>query len=62
VLGKREVDLGPALYALRVDLGHIGVDAQRLNCLHVKQLVGRAWSINCPVSTLRAVTTPSKGA
>ena len=42
VLGKGEVDLHAALHALRVDLRHVGVDAQGLDGLHVKELVARA--------------------
>ncbi len=45
-----------------IDLRHVGVNAQRVNRLHVEQFGGRALVINCPVSMLRAVTTPSNGA
>ena len=39
MLGKGEVDLHAALHALRIDLRQIGVDAQGLNRLQVKELL-----------------------
>ena len=42
MLGKGEIDLHAALQRLRVDLRHIGVDAQGLDGLHVEELGARA--------------------
>ena len=38
VLGKGEVDLHAALEGLRIELRHVGVNAQRLEGLHVEEL------------------------
>ena len=42
MLGKRNVDLRAALDVVRVQLRHVGINAQRLQRLHVKQLLRRA--------------------
>ena len=60
--GKVRSIFMPALDGLRVELRHVGVDAQGLERLHVKELCLAPWLISWPVSTSRAVTTPSNGA
>ena len=42
VLGEGEADFGAAPYVRRVELGQVGVDAQGLNGLHVKEFLARA--------------------
>ena len=52
----------PRFRLVVVDLRHVGVDAQRVESLHVKELLCRSCIDQLPDVDRRAVTTPSNGA